>query len=151
MEKELSRRDFLARALALGLAGVGASAVLAACGNAEQKPEQKPATPPAASPRASSSATTSPALVRAGQGHAHQQPATWTSPPPLGRTCANCQLYQPAAAGACGACTLVKGPIHPEGLLPRVGQEGLIWRPLRALDAAAERSTAASSFLALNL
>jgi hypothetical protein len=29
--------------------------------------------------------------------------------------CSLCQLYTAAAPGACGGCTVVKGPIHPEG------------------------------------
>ncbi len=31
------------------------------------------------------------------------------------RTCSRCSLYQPAGADSCGRCTLVKGPIHPQG------------------------------------
>lgn len=28
--------------------------------------------------------------------------------------CSNCNFWQPAAAGACGGCQVVKGPIHPQ-------------------------------------
>ncbi len=36
--------------------------------------------------------------------------------PDPAKTCAGCVLFQPpAAAGACGGCTAVKGPIHPQG------------------------------------
>lgn len=31
------------------------------------------------------------------------------------KTCANCQLFKPAAPDACGECSLVPGPIHPKG------------------------------------
>jgi len=31
------------------------------------------------------------------------------------RACTRCRFYQPAAADSCGRCTLVKGPIHPDG------------------------------------
>jgi hypothetical protein len=32
------------------------------------------------------------------------------------RTCATCQQYVPAPAdGACGACKVLKGPVHPGG------------------------------------
>ncbi|MFO0667247.1 MAG: high-potential iron-sulfur protein [Polyangiaceae bacterium] len=31
------------------------------------------------------------------------------------KTCANCQLYKPAAPDQCGSCTLLKGTIHPKG------------------------------------
>ena len=113
MEKELSRRDFLARALALGLAGVGASAVLTACGNAEQKPEQKPATPPAA-PKAELKCDDVAALSEEDKGTRTNNGYVSKSTTP-GKACDNCQLYQPGAPDACGACTLVKGPIHPKG------------------------------------
>lgn len=33
-----------------------------------------------------------------------------------GKLCANCQLYQPPPSGdGCGGCTIVKGPINPNG------------------------------------
>ncbi len=32
------------------------------------------------------------------------------------KNCLNCGLYKaPAKAGECGGCTILKGPIHPEG------------------------------------
>ena len=31
------------------------------------------------------------------------------------KNCANCQLYKAASADQCGACTLLKGTIHPKG------------------------------------
>lgn len=31
------------------------------------------------------------------------------------KECAGCQLFKPAAPDACGACTVVKGPINPRG------------------------------------
>jgi len=33
-----------------------------------------------------------------------------------GKTCANCQLFKPAAdPKACGTCTVIKGPVSPAG------------------------------------
>ena len=33
-----------------------------------------------------------------------------------GKTCSNCALYTAATAGeSCGGCTLLKGPINPDG------------------------------------
>ncbi|MCS6799678.1 MAG: high-potential iron-sulfur protein [Myxococcota bacterium] len=33
-----------------------------------------------------------------------------------GQNCANCRFWVPAPReGACGGCTLIRGPIHPEG------------------------------------
>ena len=31
------------------------------------------------------------------------------------KACSRCQLFQAAAPGQCGGCTLVKGPINPAG------------------------------------
>lgn len=31
------------------------------------------------------------------------------------KKCNRCQLFQAAAPGQCGGCTLVKGPVNPEG------------------------------------
>lgn len=35
--------------------------------------------------------------------------------PVASKTCDGCQLYKPTAPDACGACTVVKGPINPKG------------------------------------
>lgn len=32
-----------------------------------------------------------------------------------GRNCAGCNFYTAAGANACGSCTVVRGPINPEG------------------------------------
>ncbi len=36
-----------------------------------------------------------------------------TPAPP--KECDGCQLFKPAAPDSCGACTVLKGPIHPKG------------------------------------
>jgi hypothetical protein len=36
------------------------------------------------------------------------------SPDPT-KLCSSCTLYLPAAEGACGGCSVVKGPINPNG------------------------------------
>lgn len=35
--------------------------------------------------------------------------------PHADKNCTNCQLFKPGAAGACAACTVIKGPINPKG------------------------------------
>ena len=38
------------------------------------------------------------------------------SPHGAAKNCTNCQFYEAApSAGQCGGCTIVPGPIHPEG------------------------------------
>ena len=48
------------------------------------------------------------AAYRRGQGYLDRS----TRP---GRRCENCRFYTAAPPLSCGACTLVRGPIHPEG------------------------------------
>lgn len=35
--------------------------------------------------------------------------------PEAAKNCANCLQYVPGAADACGACKVLKGPVHPNG------------------------------------
>ena len=93
----LDRRTFLTRAALLGGVAAGAS-LLAACGKgggslvctdtASLKPEDL-------------ATRTSLNYVDAS-----------TDPTKL---CSGCTLYLPAAEGACGGCSVVKGPINPNG------------------------------------
>lgn len=94
-----SRRSFLGKSLAVLASG----AALAACGKKE-----------APGPKALSCNDTTglpPADLQMrttlGYVDASVQP---------GKQCGGCQLYKAAPAdGQCGACTVVKGPIHPAG------------------------------------
>lgn len=45
---------------------------------------------------------------RRGQGYVDRS----TRP---GRTCASCNFFEAAAPESCGGCTLIAGPINPEG------------------------------------
>ncbi|MEM1417643.1 MAG: high-potential iron-sulfur protein, partial [Myxococcota bacterium] len=49
-----------------------------------------------------------PADVRSREGFAYAFPSRAE-----GRSCANCCFFQADEEGGCGACSLVKGPIHP--------------------------------------
>jgi hypothetical protein len=114
-EENLTRRGFLGRVVAMGAATVGAGAFLAACEKGDAKAD---------APKGDAKADAKPAgelKCDDVAGLAEPDKATRTNNQYVdksttpGKNCANCQLYKPAAAGACGACTLVKGPIHPEG------------------------------------
>ncbi len=93
----LDRRTFLTRAALLGGVAAGAS-LLAACGKgggslvctdtASLKPEDL--------------------ATRTSLNYAD------ASPDPT-KLCSSCTLYLPAAEGACGGCSVVKGPINPNG------------------------------------
>lgn len=45
---------------------------------------------------------------RRGQGYVERS----TRP---GRSCETCNFFEPAAPASCGGCTLIRGPINPEG------------------------------------
>ncbi|MFN3604960.1 MAG: high-potential iron-sulfur protein [Leptonema sp. (in: bacteria)] len=47
----------------------------------------------------------------------HRESLKYTDKSPeAGKTCDNCALYVPPKGNSpCGACNLVKGPIHPKG------------------------------------
>lgn len=92
---EISRRDALRRSLTV-LAAV--PAVLAAC--------KKDATPFTCT----NTAGLSPAELAA---RTSLQYVDHAADP--GRKCSRCQLYTAGAPNACGGCTVVKGPIHPDG------------------------------------
>ena len=38
-----------------------------------------------------------------------------TSPHGKEKDCSNCQFFRPAKKSQCGGCTMVQGPINPEG------------------------------------
>jgi hypothetical protein len=97
--KDLTRRDFLLRASALGVASVGAGSVLAACGGKEQ----------AAGCNDLTGLTDQEIQMRTQLQYVEVS----TLPDKL---CDNCQLWVvPAAGAACGGCQLIKGPIAPAG------------------------------------
>lgn len=48
------------------------------------------------------------ASFRSGQGYTERSTRS-------GRNCAGCNFYTAAGANACGTCTVVRGPINPEG------------------------------------
>lgn len=110
--KDVSRRDFLLRASALGMAAVGGSTLLSACGGKEQ------ATPDA-------SGTSSDAVAEGCNdltGLTEQEKQMRNALQYVDETdipdkrCDNCQLYIPPEGGAaCGACKILKGPVAPAG------------------------------------
>lgn len=118
--KKLSRRDFLNRAVALGVMSVGAGAVLTACDKGGEKK--------AAGGEAKAGGDKMAGGDKGGAlkcddvaGLSEADKATRTNnqyvekSTTAGKNCSNCQLYKAGAAGACGSCTLVKGSINPEG------------------------------------
>jgi hypothetical protein len=118
--KKLSRRDFLNRAVVLGMASVGAGAVLTACDKGDKKGGDKMDAKKAGGDKMDAKKA-GPLKCDDVAGLSEADKATRTNnqyvekSTTAGKTCSNCQLYKPGAAGACGSCTLVKGPINPQG------------------------------------
>ncbi len=109
---DLSRRDFFLRASALGMAAVGGSAILAACGGKEAA---TPDVPAAASDAVAGACNDLTGLTdQEKQMRGALQYIEVTDIPD--KRCDNCQLYiQPEGASACGACKILKGPVTPGG------------------------------------
>ncbi len=118
-EKKVGRRQFIQQAGVYGLMGVatvGGLAAIAGCGG-DKKAEAPAASvghdaikaaQEAADPCNDLSGLT-PAELATRKTFKYQQ----TSEDPT-KICNTCNFWQPAAdAALCGACTLVKGPIHP--------------------------------------
>lgn len=113
--KDFSRRDFLLRASALGLAAVGSSSLLAACGGKESTPESAPA---ASDTMAGAEGVACNDLT----GLTEQEKQMRSALQYVDKTeipekrCDNCQLYIPPEGDSpCGACKILKGPVAPAG------------------------------------
>lgn len=94
---KLNRRQFLERAAVLG-AGIGAGALLMGCKSG------------GGGLTCTDTAGLAPADVQLRSTSAYVDHSTTP-----GQNCLNCSLFQAGAEGACGTCTVIKGPIHPEG------------------------------------
>lgn len=112
--KDVSRRDFLLRASALGAAAVGGSSLIAACGGKESAPQT--AAPPAASEAvADAGCNDLSGLTEQEKQMRGALQYVEVSPDPEKR-CDNCQLYiAPEEGVACGSCKILKGPVAPGG------------------------------------
>lgn len=113
-DKDISRRVFIQRLSLFGASG----ALLAACGGGEQQsdtPAETMETPAETGMADESFSCTDTSGLTEPEIAMRNQLQYVDESPEEGKTCANCALYQPAAEGQCGACTVVKGPIHPNG------------------------------------
>lgn len=107
--KPLSRRDFFQRAAVLGAAAALMPPVLLACDpNREASPRAPKTSAGEFTCTDESGLTEQEKSVRAVQEYVDRTPRN-------DQDCANCGLYTEAPAGQCGGCTVVPGPIHPDG------------------------------------
>nr|MEE4266409.1 hypothetical protein [Candidatus Krumholzibacteria bacterium] len=116
-DQKLDRRTFFRQVGITGLAGVGLMLGLTACGGDK---ESGAATKAAASKSASPAASADPCSDLTGLTQDEknmrttlQYQATAADP---AKPCHTCNFWHPPAEGTtCGTCTLMKGPIDPNG------------------------------------
>lgn len=118
--KDITRRDFIQRLTLFGAAGIGAGSLLAACGGGEQPaatPSETPAAAPPAAPPMAEGFTCTDTSGLTEQELAARTTLKYVDKSTMeGKQCDNCALYvAAAAAGQCGTCQTIKGPIHPMG------------------------------------
>lgn len=112
-----SRRAFLQRLSALGLAGLGGSTLLAGCGGGGEQPTttDDQATADTEAGGDDFTCTDTSGLTEA-EVQMRETLAYVDETPFPDKRCDNCQLYLPPEAGAqCGGCQVLKGPVHPQG------------------------------------
>lgn len=99
-EKRIGRRGVMKRALTVLGAVAIAPTLLAGCGDDEDTD--------------SLSCTSTEGLSEAEVTTRNSQAYTDSSTN-ADQNCANCTLYRAGQAGQCGTCTVIRGPIHPDG------------------------------------
>jgi len=114
MEKNsINRKDFFKKMGILSVGAMSASTLISACGGAEAPKADTmadKAMKPAADPCADlTGLTDQEKSTRDALGYIAK-----TEKPE--QVCTNCNFWQPQVGEApCGGCTLMKGPIHPDG------------------------------------
>lgn len=100
-DSKMGRRDATRRALTVLGAAFVAPAALVGCGGEEEG-------------EAELSCTDTTGLAPAAVSTRESQNYVDHSTNPE-QSCANCRFYTAGAAGQCGSCQVIQGPIHPEG------------------------------------
>ncbi len=114
--QDISRRNFLLKMSAASGVSLGMAGILTGCGGggeSETADLEPVAETPVVAEEVSCTDVSGLTESEASMRDALSYVDTSTEE---GKTCANCALYTVAADGEnCGGCTLLKGPIHPEG------------------------------------
>lgn len=102
-KNSISRKEFLKRISIAGAVGLGSGSFLAACGTGPKHSNS------------SDACTDLSGLTDAQKSTRSSLQYTGNSPYP-NKQCNNCQHFTPPAAGSsCGTCSIVPGPINPNG------------------------------------
>lgn len=111
-ENKISRRQFVQTA-ATGMVSVTALGLLiSGCKNESGGAAE--GTAPAATPEKALDCTDVSGLTEAEVNTRKSLAYVDQSPNPA-KLCSNCQLFTPSAGPGCAGCTVVKGPINPNG------------------------------------
>ncbi|KPP95250.1 MAG: high potential FeS protein [Bacteroidetes bacterium HLUCCA01] len=110
MDNALNRKEFLKKFSLMGVAAVGASTLITACGGGGEQTEtaQAPAASAADPCTDVSGLTENDLQMRANVNYVEQ-----TEIPE--QRCDNCQLYKQPENGGCGGCLLFAGPVTAAG------------------------------------
>lgn len=113
---KVSRRSFLQRLSALGIAGVGASTVLSACGGGGGDTSSSgDGSSGSADFSCDDLSGLSDQQISQRETQAQALQYVEESPNP-DQNCANCSFWQaPEGNANCGGCQLFPGPVHPDG------------------------------------
>lgn len=115
-ERKLNRREFMERAMVLGLAASGMGATLMACSAPKRDGgEAKAAGGEAPKPAAAALNCTDVSGLSDGEKKGREMNKYIEISATAGKNCANCALYEDKGPDACGGCKVVKGPINPKG------------------------------------
>jgi hypothetical protein len=115
MDKNISRKAFLKNLSILGVATIGGSALLNSCGGEEKKTAAPKKEEPKAVADASDPCSDLSGLTEADLKMRENLKYVAKTPDPA-KPCTACNFWVAPAEGAtCGGCTLIKGPIHPDG------------------------------------
>lgn len=95
-ENRIGRREMLKRTVHLSVLAGAAPALLSACGGGELTCDDDSA-------------------LSAADRTARQGAHYVDRAPDPSRACERCNFYQAGAANQCATCTVVRGPIHPQG------------------------------------
>jgi hypothetical protein len=114
-DEKVSRKDFLKQLGMFGAVSVGASSILSACGGGGDQKESGNGGGMQKEAAADDPCTDLSGLSDQEKQTRDQFQYVGKSPNP-DKLCSNCALYtQPEGDSPCGGCTLVKGPINPNG------------------------------------
>ena len=114
--QDISRRNFLLKMSAASGVSLGMAGILTGCGGGGDSETAAPAPAAEAPAVAEAASCTDVSGLTEGEVNMRGSLGYIDTSVEDGKLCSNCALYTAAPAGSsCGGCTLLKGPINPDG------------------------------------